>query len=394
VRVARADGESAPRACRTVGAALTWLCLCAPAAAEAQTADSASLGGGVYLDVAYLLSDNHPENHQWRTKGTTPIVDRLEINNATLWAGKRSTSDSRWGFQFGVQAGEDVDNLESSEAAESADFLKHLYYTNVTFLAPVGGRELLLTGGLIPGHIGYESFQAIDNPTYTRVYGVDYVPYFEWGVSAEYPVDASLRGKLLIVNGWDYLASPNSLPSYGMQLQWDVDDESWLRGNVFYGPEQEATSLEFWRFAGEAMGQWRMEDFLLIGNLGWGTEEQASLEGNPRYDWTWGALWVTWQPDGRPWSAGLRPEFFRDESGLQSGARQTIGALTATLQYRLETVRLNVWSVRAEYRLDRSTGPDAGFYRGPGNELASEQQLFIIAVNWQFGFHKPRGREL
>ena len=59
-----------------------------------------------------------------------------------------------------------------------------------------------------------------------------------------------------------------------------------------------------------------------------------------------------------------------------------------------ETVRLNVWSVRAEYRLDRSTGPDAGFYRGLGNELASEQQLFILAVNWQFGFHKPRGREL
>jgi hypothetical protein len=51
-----------------------------------------------------------------------------------------------------------------------------------------------------------------------------------------------------------------------------------------------------------------------------------------------------------------------------------------------------VFSVRAEYRFDRSTGPDAGFYRGPSNELVPDQHLFILAVNWHFGFHRPRGR--
>lgn len=359
----------------------------------AQEVDSPPVGGGAYLDVAYLMSDNEPANNLWRSKGTTPIVDRLELNNATLWTGKRSTSLSRLGFQFGVQAGEDIDNLESPEAGGSADVLKHLHYTNVSFLAPVGDRELLLTGGLIPGHLGYESFRAIDNPSYTRVYGVDYVPYFEWGVSAKYPIDGSIRGTLLVVNGWDYLASPNNLPSYGVQLQWDLDDDSWLRGNVFYGPEQETTGLEFWRFAAEAIGEWRIGDFLLIGNLGWGTEKQSSVEGNPSYDWAWGALWVNWQPHDLPWSAGLRPELFRDESGLQSGARQTIGAVTTTLQYRLESVKLNVLSVRAEYRFDRSTGPDGGFYRGTSNELVPDQHLFILAVNWHFGFQEPRGRD-
>lgn len=364
---------------------ISGLHFAAPAPAEAQTGDPASLGVDAYLDAAYLRSDNEPASHLWRSKATSTILDRLELNNAALWAGKGSTRESRWGFQAGFQAGEDVDNLESPEAGSSADVLKHLYYTNVSYLAPIGGRELLLTGGLIPGHIGVENFQAIDNPTYTRIYGVDYVPYFEWGVSAEYPIDAALRGKLLIVNGWDYLASPNHLPSYGGQLQWDLDDESWLRGNLFYGPEQEATRLEFWRFAGEAIGQWRIGDFLLIGNLGWGTEKQAALEGNPRYDWAWGALWAYWQPVDQPWSAGLRPEFFGDEDGLQSGARQTIRAITAALQYRLESIRRNVLSVRAEYRFDRSTGPDGGFYRGMNDELVPEQHLFIIAVNWHFG---------
>ena len=46
-------------------------------------------------------------------------------------------------------------------------------------------------------------------------------------------------------------------------------------------PNRRQTNLEFWRFAAEAIGQWRVEDFLLIGNLGWGTEEQASLQGQP-----------------------------------------------------------------------------------------------------------------
>ena len=137
-----------------------------------------------------------------------------------------------------------------------------------------------------------------------------------------------------------------------------------------------------------AIGQWRIGDFVLIGNLGWGTEKQALLAGTPRQDWAWGALWVNWQPPGLPWSAGLRPEFFRDEEGLQSGARQTVGAVTAALQYRLESIRWNVLSVRAEYRFDRSTGPDGGFYRGASDELVPEQHLFILAVNWHFGYRE------
>jgi hypothetical protein len=370
---------------RVVAVGLAGLHVAAPAYAEAQTGDPASLGVDAYIDAAYLWSDNEPASQLWRSKTTSAILDRLALNNAALWAGKGSTSESRWGFQAGVQAGEDVDNLVSPEAGSSADVLKHLYYTNVSYLAPIGSRELLLTGGLIPGIIGYEDFHAIDNPTYTRIYGGDYGPYFEWGLSAEYPIDGALRATLQIVNGWDYLASPNHLPSYGAQLQWDLDDESWLRGNLFYGPEQEATGLEFWRFASEAIGQWRIGDFLLIGNLGWGTEKQALLEGKPRYDWAWGALWAFWQPPDQPLSAGLRPEFFRDDDGLQSGARQTIGAVTAALQYRLESIKRNVVSIRAEYRFDNSTGPDGGFYRGASDELVPEQHLFIIAVNWHFG---------
>ncbi len=354
-----------------------------PATESSQPGDTTTaLGGGAYLDLAYALSNNRPANHEWRSKSTTPTVDRVALNNATVWLKKRSSSSSRWGFGAGLQVGKDVDKLATSDS-ETADLLKHLHYTYATYRAPVGGQELALVGGLIPGHLGYESFQAMDNPTYTRVYGVDNVPYFQWGLAAQYPYGGKVSGAVMVTTGWDYLSSPNNAPSYGGRLHWDVSDSAWLRGNVFYGPEQENTALEFWRLAVEGIGQVRFGDFELIGNLGYGAEKQATVIGSPRYQWSWGALWVNWQPGGGPWSAGLRPEFFRDEEALITSSRQTITAVTAALRYRV-TVGKQVLQIRTEYRFDRSTGLDGGFWEGPNNVLVPNQQLFMLAVNWRF----------
>jgi len=354
-----------------------------PATESSQTEyTTTAIGGGAYLDLAYALSNNRPGNHGWRSKATTLFVDKLVLNNGTVFLGKRPSRASPWGFKAGVQLGKDVDNL-STTGSGTADLLKHLHYTYATYLAPVGGQELALVGGLIPGHLGYESFQAINNPTYTRVYGVDNVPYFQWGLAAQYPYGGKVSGVVMVTSGWDYLSSPNNAPSYGGRVHWDVNDAAWLRGNVFYGPEQENTSLEFWRLAVEGIGQVRIGDFELIGNFGYGAERQATVIGSPRYQWSWGALWVNWRPGGGPWSAGLRPEFFRDEDRLITSSRQTITAVTAALRYQV-TVGRQVLQLRTEYRFDRSTGPDGGFWQGTNNMLVPNQQLFMLAVNWRF----------
>ncbi len=354
-----------------------------PATESSQAGDTTTaFGGGAYLDLAYALSDNQPANHGWRTKSTTATIDRIALNNATVWLNKRSSAASRWGFSAGLQVGKDIDKLATSDS-ETADLLKHLHYTYATYLASVGGQELALAGGLIPGHLGYESFQAMDNPTYTRVYGVDNVPYFQWGLVAQYPYGGKVKGALMVVSGWDYLSSPNNAPSYGGRVHWDMNESAWLRGNVFYGPEQENTALEFWRLAVEGLGEVRIGDFGLVGNLGYGAEKQATVIGSPRYQWSWGALWLNWQPDGGPWSVGLRPEFFRDEDGLLTSSRQTITALTAALRYQVTVGQQNL-QIRTEYRFDHSTGPDGGFWEGSNNVLVPNQQLFMLAVNWRF----------
>jgi hypothetical protein len=354
-----------------------------PATTAAEAGDTLRrFGGGAYLDVAYAVSDNEPGNHAWRSKATTPLLDRLALNNAGVAIKKRRSPGSRWGFTAGVQFGQDVDNLATTNS-ELADVLKHLYYSYATYRTPVGGQELVLAGGLLPGHLGYESFHAVDNPTYTRIYGVDNVPYFQWGLAALYPTGGAVTAGLMVVTGWDYLTTPNSVPSYGARVHWDVSDRAWLRGNVFYGPEQEQTSLDFWRLAVEGMGEFQLGDFTLVGNAGWGREKQATVMGNPDYQWSWGALWLNWSPEDSPWSVGLRPEVFRDEDGLLTSSRQSMTAVTAAVRYQLASQH-HLLQLRAEYRFDRSTGPDGGFFKGPNNILVPEQQLFMVAVNYKF----------
>ena len=338
--------------------------------------------GGAYVDLGYLLSSNQPGNHTWRSKGTTTVLDRMRLNNTAIAIQKLSADDAPWGFAVGLQAGKDVDNQVTSNAISSAETLKHLYYTYLSYLFDVGDG-LVIGSGLIPGHIGYESFHALDNPTYTRVYGVDNVPYFNWGVGAVYAPDKPLSGGLLLLNGWNYLERPNDAPSYGLQLKWQAAEDGHFTQNFYYGPDQTDTASEFWRFVTNTIVEWQVEDFLLAGSFGYGTEKQADIIDNPRYDWLWAAVWVKWTfQEG--WHLTLRPEVFNDEDGLMSGFAQTIRAVTMGLEYRLAPDERNELSFRMEYRFDRSTGRDGGFFEGDANVLVPEQHLFIGALIWQF----------
>ena len=374
------------RRCVSVVATVVATVVALSAPVSAVEGDPASSGspthGSLYLDVGYLLSSNRPGNHEWRSKGTTPVLDRLAVNNAAVGIEKVPAPESRWGFTTGLQAGRDVDKLVSSAAVGSAETLKHLYYTQVSYLFDVGSG-LVVGGGLMPGHIGYESFRSLDNPTYTRVYGADNVPYFNWGVSAKYAEGQPVSATLLVVNGWDYLARPNDVPSYGLQLTWQPADQGWVTQNFYYGPDQPDTATEYWRFVTNTLAEWRVGAFLLAGSIGYGAETQAGITGDPRYDWAWGAVWIRWWLR-EAWHLTLRPEVFRDDDGLITSARQTIRAVTLGLEYRLTPGEGNDVSCRLEYRFDRSTGPDGGFFDGDANELVPEQQLLMGAVVWQF----------
>jgi len=353
------------------------------------TPGSQSWDYALYLDLGYNWNSNYPGNNLWRSKGTTFKVNEPQVNLAMAYVSKKATPQSRWGIEFGVQAGVDTQNLvtepppESNRPISHADSLRHLYRANGTYLFPAG-KGLEVTAGLINSYIGYESFLAIQNINYTRGYILDFVPYFLLGVQGAYPVSDTLDLSAFVVGGWNYLANPNDMPSYGFQAAWRLSPRTTFTQNLYYGPDQQDTSIEFWRFFSDSIIEWKSERFLLAAAFDVGTERQAEVVGNPRYNWMAAAIWFGWHIDG-PWSLGLRPEFYWDPDGLGTGADQTMQAYTVTLEYTFSPVASNTLVAALEYRYDRSTGPEGGFFKGDANKLVSDQHQVIFSIMWTFG---------
>jgi hypothetical protein len=73
--------------------------------ASQQTKPAWHYGG--FADLGYLLDFNHPANHLFRNRGTTPRVDELDLNMAAIYLTKDASDKSRWGLELEAQAGED-----------------------------------------------------------------------------------------------------------------------------------------------------------------------------------------------------------------------------------------------------------------------------------------------
>jgi hypothetical protein len=97
-----------------------------------------------------------------------------------------------------------------------------------------------------------------------------------------------------------------------------------------------------------------------------------------------GALWAGWYIGG-PWSLAFRPEFYYDSDGLITGAKQFIQAYTTTLKYKFSPFASNTMAASLEYRFDRSTGSEGGFFKGSDNRLDPNQHLLLFALMWSFG---------
>lgn len=357
---------------------------------EESSASSSEWHYGAMVDLSYALDFNFPDNHRWRSKGTTPRVNELAPNIVQGYIRKDVSDTSRWGMEFGLQAGYDTNALVPDFKAgrenpvEGADTLRQLSRANMSYLAPIG-NGLTLTAGLFNSFIGYQSFYAKNNLNYTRSYMADNAPYFMFGLGAQYPLSDTLQLGLYVINGYNYLSHQNDQPSYGTQVSWKPASRLTITENLYYGPDQSNTAIEFWRFFSDSIVEWKDGPLTLAAAYDVGTEQAAELPGHPRTFWTAAALYARWNVSG-PWSLALRPELYWDRTGRISGSEQLLKAMTTTLEYKWT----HTWQaalLRLEHRYDESSGGGGGFFnRGeisPGViGLAQTQHLMLISVVW------------
>ncbi len=319
---------------------------------------------GAFIDVGRLISSTSPSNHLFRNRGTTPRVDRWDLNMTGAYLKKAPSESSRAGVELTVQEGRDSELFGFSATAPNiggADGLLHLGPTNVSYLAPVG-KGLTVKGGIFASLIGYDGLYSKDNFTYTRPWTGDYTPYFMLGVNASYPVTPRLTATALLVNGYWHLAHANDVPSVGGQHAYKATDRVTVKQTVLYGPHQTDTALRDWRFFSDSIAERKTARVTAAFEYQIGTEGVATT-GDPRALWMAAQAPLKWAVAG-PWSFVVRPEFAWDRDGRWIGAPQSVKAVTSTVEYRKALGRAQA-IVKLEYRVDDSRGDCGGFFTEP-----------------------------
>lgn len=343
---------------------------------------------GGFLDVGYLHDFNYPDNHLFRSRGTTFHMNEWDVNNAMAYLRKKPTEQSPWGVELTAQGGKDTELFGYSATApvlggtEVAEALRHLGPTNVSYLAPVG-QGLTIQGGIFASFIGYDSLYAKDNFDYTRPWGADFTPYFMLGVNAQYPINGKWSVAGFIVNGYWHLADANAVPSVGGQVTYQPRAHWTIKETVLVGPHQADTSPEFVRFLSDTIVEFKRDPVTIAFEFT-PAEEKISPAG-PRAAWVSAQLPMRWQATHR-WAFAVRPEVAWDSEGRWTLAQQTVKAFTATVEYRYPIKRVNN-ILRLEYRVDDSRGPQGGFfsdgYIAPGvPHLKPTQHLLIFSSIW------------
>jgi hypothetical protein len=343
---------------------------------------------GGFVDVGYLLDFNHPANRVFRSRGTTWHVDRPQINMAAFYLRKKADEKSRWGVELTAQAGKDAELFGFSATAPNIGgykFLRQLGPTNISYLAPVG-KGLTIQGGIFSSFIGYDSLYAKDNFNYTRPWGADFTPYFMMGLNLTYPFTKKVTGTFFVVNGYWHLAHANNVPSWGGQAAMSASPHLTVKQTFLVGPHQSNTSFKFWRFLSDTIVEHRTDKRTIAFETNLATEHVDAI-GTLRAWWFAAQLPMRWTLNPR-WAVAVRPEVAWDSQGRWTLARQTVTAITTTLEYKLPYKSSNT-IIRLEHRYDHSTGPDGGFFRGhvvsPGLiGLTPGQHLLILATIFTF----------
>lgn len=350
-------------------------------AVRAQTADasaSAEWHAGGFADLGYLKDFNHPANHLFRARGTTPRVDELDVNMAIAYVRKTVSASSRWGLEATVQGGKDSLAFGFSPTAANlsgADWLRHLGPTDVSYLLPIG-RGVTVQGGIFSSLVGYDSLYAKDNFTYTRPWCADFTPYLMLGANVSYPFSDRVSVTGFVINSYFHLSHPNDAPNVGGQVAYAATPRTSIKETVLYGSHQADVSLSHWRALSDTIVERKAGRLTTAGELQVATEMLAGSGARA----SWVALQFPVHVNLRgPWSVTARPELAHDPSGRYTGVRQTVTAITSGIEYRAAGHGTQAIA-RLEYRYDRSTGVEGGFFSGPLNELVSGQPLLVGAV--------------
>ena len=297
-----------------------------------------------FVDLYYAYNSNHPVNgldFQPGTGTTAKQADAFSVNLAEL---EVSMPADPVGFRISVGAGTGEEVLHASEPG--GDEWTHLILASVTYQAHVG-RGLSFEGGIMPCHVGMESFFSKDDWNYTRSWMAEYSPYYLTGIKVAYPFTDRWSAAFYVVNGWQIIAENNSAKTFGTHVAYGSDKVS-TAFNVLAGPELPGNDSD-WRVLGDWLLTVRPTD-----SWSFGASIDAAREAQPAGEsasW-WGAsIYARYSLQADRYAFALRAEHFDDPEGAISGTAQELNEGTLTFEYRPSKHLI----VKLEGRYDKSS---------------------------------------
>lgn len=108
----------------------------------------------------------------------------------------------------------------------------------------VGWRtgDFTFKAGVLPAHLGHESFFTTENWCYSRTVFADATPYFFSGVQVDWRVDPTLLLSGRVFNGWQTFTNETSAPSGALVATWRPNDDLELRDAIHVGREVPGTT--------------------------------------------------------------------------------------------------------------------------------------------------------
>jgi hypothetical protein len=272
----------------------------------------------------------------------------------------------------------------------------------VTINLPVGnGLQLMV--GKFASILGYESFDAVNNPFYSHSYLFTQEPFTFTGVLASYQVNDQLGLKFGVTRGWDMCTEDDNGCAIDVigQAAYKINNQMHLAFNYTVGPENPGDSGHY-RVTLNPILYWQATDALKLGVetlyvYDGGMNAVVNGNGTHAYGDVWGAAVYASYKINDMFTANLRLEKAHgyNDRFVVSGVDDMIGTdnfpslnayevtLGATITPMPKDQCLKGLSIRPEIRYDFTDTTANKFYPANG-QLWKDQLTFGCDVIFAF----------
>jgi hypothetical protein len=343
-----------------------------PASAVTSSSSTVVLHG--YVDGFFAWNSNSPADHASFQPGTGTTAVRageLAINQALLRATwEQGPVGAKLALVFGPGAAI-VHGGEPVGPGVGPVVWQNLLGASVYGKLPEG---TVLEGGIMPSHIGFETFPSVDNWNYTRSWMAEFSPYYQSGVSATHSL-GEFTGQAFVLTGWQLDSDVNHSQSLGTSVAWN--HAGWhVALNGWAGPELPNDDRD-WRWFGDFVASGAPLPWLEIA-LCADDGYQARMAPLAGARWA-GVSGFARVAVGRYAHIAARLERFRDADGVITGVGESLTEGTLTLEAR----PVDALIIKLEGRADESSAAvfstrNVGALGAP--ILTTAQRLVILSA--------------